>query len=127
MVRSDLSASGVAFTIDTETGFDKVIVVDSIYGLGEFIVQGKVIPDEFVIFKPSLENNIKNPIIGKNIGKKNIKLVYAKDGTKEEKVKTGGSTKVFYYQRRSRQTGKMVFPNLKNISPRNTIVTSRWT
>lgn len=87
MVRSDLSASGVAFTIDTETGFDKVIVVDSIYGLGEFIVQGKVIPDEFVIFKPSLENNIKNPIIGRNIGKKNIKLIYAKDGTKEEKVK----------------------------------------
>src|SRR3989339_234291 len=86
MVRSDVASSGVAFTIDTETGFDKIIVINSIYGLGEFIVQGKVIPDEFVIFKPSLENNIKNPIIGKNIGKKNIKLVYAKDGTKEEKV-----------------------------------------
>ena len=93
MVRSDLSASGVAFTIDTETGFDKVIVVDSIYGLGEFIVQGKVIPDEFVIFKPSLENDIKNPIIGRNIGKKNIKLVYAKDGTKEEKVKPADQQK----------------------------------
>lgn len=86
MVRSDLSASGVAFTIDTETGFDKVVVLNSIYGLGEFIVQGKVIPDEFIIFKPSLDNNIQNPIIGKNIGKKNIKLIYAKDGTKQEKV-----------------------------------------
>lgn len=86
MVRSDLSSSGVAFTIDTETGFDKVIVINGIYGLGEFIVQGKVIPDEFIVFKPSLENKNKNPIIGKNIGKKNIKLVYAKDGTKEEKV-----------------------------------------
>ena len=86
MVRSDLSASGVAFTIDTETGFDKVIVINGIYGLGEFIVQGKVIPDEFIVFKPSLDNNIKSPIIGKNIGKKNIKLVYAKNGTREEKV-----------------------------------------
>lgn len=85
MVRSDLSASGVAFTIDTETGFDKVIVINSIYGLGEFIVQGKVIPDEFIIFKPALDNN-KNPIITKNLGKKNIKLVYAKDGTKQETV-----------------------------------------
>lgn len=86
MVRSDLSVSGVAFTIDTETGFDKVIIINGIYGLGEFIVQGKVIPDEFIIFKPTLELGNKNPIIGKNIGKKNIKLIYAKDGTKEDKV-----------------------------------------
>jgi pyruvate, water dikinase len=85
MVRSDLSVSGVAFTIDTETGFDKVIIINGIYGLGEFIVQGEVIPDEFIIFKPSLENG-KSPIIGKNIGKKNIKLTYAKDGTKKENV-----------------------------------------
>ena len=86
MVRSDLSVSGVAFTIDTETGFDKVIVINGIYGLGEFIVQGKVIPDEFIIFKPTLELGNKNPIIGKNLGKKNIKLIYAKNGTKEDKV-----------------------------------------
>jgi len=86
MVRSDLSSSGVAFTIDTETGFDKVIVINGIYGLGEFIVQGKVIPDEFIIFKPSLESNKKNPIISRNIGKKNIKLIYAKDGTKQSNV-----------------------------------------
>lgn len=86
MVRSDISSSGVAFTIDTETGFDKVIIINGIYGLGEFIVQGKVIPDEFIVFKPALEKGDKNPIIGKNIGKKNIKLTYAKDGTKEEKV-----------------------------------------
>ncbi|MEK9182457.1 MAG: phosphoenolpyruvate synthase, partial [Patescibacteria group bacterium] len=86
MVRSDLSSSGVAFTIDTETGFDKVIVINGIYGLGEFIVQGEVIPDEFIIFKPALENGSKNPVIGRNIGKKNIKLVYAKNGTRREKV-----------------------------------------
>ncbi|MCX6752129.1 MAG: phosphoenolpyruvate synthase [Candidatus Nomurabacteria bacterium] len=86
MVRSDLAVSGVAFTIDTETGFDKVIVITGIYGLGEFIVQGKVIPDEFIIFKTTLDNGSKYPIITKNLGKKNIKLVYAKNGTKEEKV-----------------------------------------
>jgi len=86
MVRSDLSSSGVAFTIDTETGFDKVVVINGTYGLGEFIVQGKVIPDEFIIFKPALDNQSKNPIIGKKIGKKNIKLIYAKDGTKQKKV-----------------------------------------
>ena len=86
MVRSDLSASGVAFTIDTESGFDKVIVINGIYGLGEFIVQGKVIPDEFIVFKPALDKNARSPIIGKKIGKKNIKLVYAKNGTQEVKV-----------------------------------------
>jgi pyruvate,water dikinase len=86
MVRSDKASSGVAFTIDTETGFDKVILINGIYGLGEFIVQGEVIPDEFIVFKPSLDNKVKSPIIAKNIGKKNIKLVYAKNGTKTEKV-----------------------------------------
>ncbi|MFA6256784.1 MAG: phosphoenolpyruvate synthase [Candidatus Paceibacterota bacterium] len=87
MVRSDLSSSGVAFTIDTETGFDKVIVINGIYGLGEYIVQGMVIPDEFIVYKPTLEGGVKNPIIGKHLGKKSIKLVYAKDGTKKENVK----------------------------------------
>ena len=93
MVRSDVASSGVAFTIDTETGFDKVIIVNSIYGLGEFIVQGKVIPDEFIIFKPSLENGAKNSIISRNLGKKNIKLIYAKDGTRQEKVSSGDQQK----------------------------------
>src|SRR3989344_4548316 len=87
MVRSDLASSGVAFTLDTETGFDKVIVINGIYGLGEFIVQGMVIPDEFIVYKPTLEGGVKNPIIGKHLGKKNIKLVYAKNGTKKENVK----------------------------------------
>jgi len=85
MVRSDLSSSGVAFTIDTETGFDKVIVINGIYGLGEFIVQGKVIPDEFVVFKPTLEKGHR-AIIAKDLGKKNIKLVYGSQGTKQKSV-----------------------------------------
>ena len=85
MVRSDLASSGVAFTIDTETGFDKVIVINGIYGLGELIVQGNVIPDEFVIFKTTLENG-HNPIIAKNLGKKSIKLVYSASGTRQKPV-----------------------------------------
>ncbi len=85
MVRSDKSSSGVAFTIDTETGFDKVIVINSIYGLGEFIVQGKVIPDEYIIFKPSLETGHRS-IIHKKLGQKNIKLIYGWSGTKEVRV-----------------------------------------
>ncbi len=85
MVRSDLAASGVAFTIDTETGFDKVVVINGIYGLGELIVQGKVIPDEFIVFKPTLEKGY-SPIISKELGKKNVKLVYAMRGTKQATV-----------------------------------------
>jgi pyruvate,water dikinase len=54
MVRSDLAASGVAFTLDPDTGFDKVVVINSIYGLGENIVQGRSTPDEFVLFKPHI-------------------------------------------------------------------------
>ena len=85
MVRSDLASSGVAFTIDTETGFDKVILINGIYGLGEFIVQGKIIPDEFIVFKPMLENGVQNPIIGKNIGKKISSLFMRKMGRSRKK------------------------------------------
>jgi pyruvate,water dikinase len=86
MVRSDLASSGVAFTIDTESGFDKVIVINGIYGLGEFIVQGKVIPDEFIVFKPSLEGGYQGTI-AKTLGQKNIKLVYSMlGGTKQVNV-----------------------------------------
>ena len=85
MVRSDQASSGVAFTIDTETGFDQIVIINSIYGLGEFIVQGMVVPDEFVVWKPGLEKG-RNAIIGKKLGKKNIKLIYAKTGTKKVNV-----------------------------------------
>jgi len=85
MVRSDKASSGVAFTIDTETGFDKIIVINGIYGLGEFIVQGKVIPDEFIVFKPTLEKGHR-AIIARDIGKKKIKLVYGSHGTKQKSV-----------------------------------------
>jgi len=85
MARSDLSSSGVAFSIDTETGFEKAIIIDSIYGLGELIVQGQVIPDEFIVFKPLLGKSPK-PIISKKLGKQKIKLVYSNRGIKEVRV-----------------------------------------
>ncbi len=70
MIRSDLGSSGIMFTIDTETGFSNVVIIDSIYGLGENIVQGRVNPDEFYVFKPTLA------IIDKTLGEKKIKMVY---------------------------------------------------
>lgn len=77
MVRSDMGASGVIFTIDTESGFQDVIMITSSYGLGEMVVQGKVIPDEFLVAKKML-GKAKLPIIGKRLGAKEQKMVYAK-------------------------------------------------
>lgn len=76
MVRSDLAASGVAFTLDPDTGFDKVVVINSIYGLGENIVQGRSTPDEFVLFKPNIGTEF-NPIFQKKLGEKEWTMVYS--------------------------------------------------
>lgn len=84
MVRSDLGASGVIFTVDTETGFPNVIYITSIYGLGELIVQGKVNPDEFYVFKPGLKAG-KRAIISKKLGSKKRRLVYSAKGRKPTK------------------------------------------
>jgi len=73
MVRSDLSSSGVMFSIDTESGFKDVVFVTGSYGLGENVVQGAVNPDEFYVFKPTLKQGFK-PIISKKIGSKEIKI-----------------------------------------------------
>lgn len=84
MVRSDLASSGVIFTLDTETGFRDVIFITGAYGLGENVVQGAVIPDEFYVFKPTLRQGLR-PIIRKSIGDKKIKMIY---GTGESKALT---------------------------------------
>lgn len=78
MVRSDKGVSGVIFTIDTETGFDKVVLVTASYGLGETIVQGRVIPDQFYLYKPLVEKNSFS-ILERKLGKKKIKMVYTKN------------------------------------------------
>ena len=82
MVGSDLGASGVTFTLDTESGFPDVILITSSYGLGEMIVQGKVVPDEFLVAKQMI-GKAPLPIIGKRLGSKETKLVYAPRGSKE--------------------------------------------
>ncbi|MBU0707970.1 phosphoenolpyruvate synthase [Patescibacteria group bacterium] len=81
MVRSDKAASGVMFTIDTESGFDKVVLINSSYGLGENIVQGKVTPDEYYVFKPTLAKGYK-AILARKLGKKNIKMIYSNNPAK---------------------------------------------
>ena len=80
MVRSDLGGAGVMFSIDTETGFDKVVLVNAAWGLGENVVQGTVDPDEYQVFKPFLSQPLLVPIIEKKLGEKAKKMVYAQDG-----------------------------------------------
>ncbi len=79
MVRSDLGASGVVFTLDTDSGFRDAVFVTSAYGLGETIVQGAVNPDEFYVYKPALRAG-KRAILRRNLGAKAIKMIYAEPG-----------------------------------------------
>ncbi|MEJ7554686.1 MAG: pyruvate, water dikinase [Aquificaceae bacterium] len=83
MVRSDMGASGVMFTLDTESGFKDVVVINATYGLGELLVQGMVTPDEYMVFKPTLQAGY-SAIIEKKLGRKDRKMVY---GTGQERVK----------------------------------------
>ncbi|HZI95821.1 MAG TPA: phosphoenolpyruvate synthase [Candidatus Paceibacterota bacterium] len=83
MVRSDLASSGIMFTLDTETGFSNVVLINSIFGIGEMIVKGLITPDEFYVFKPTLKQGYK-AIIRKDLGRKTKKYVYnKKNGLKE--------------------------------------------
>ena len=85
MVRSDIGAAGVMFTIDTESGFSDVVFITSSYGLGETVVQGAVNPDEFYVHKPALKAG-KQAVIRRNLGSKQIKMEFS---TPEEKAATG--------------------------------------
>jgi pyruvate,water dikinase len=85
MVRSDLGAAGVMFTIDTESGFEDVVFITSSYGLGETVVQGAVNPDEFYVHKPMLAAGHRS-VIRRNLGSKLIEMVFA---TPEEKAASG--------------------------------------
>jgi len=80
MVRSDSGSAGVMFSIDTETGFDKVVLIDAAWGLGENVVQGAVNPDEYAVFKPFLSDPSLTPIIEKKLGTKAQKMIYATEG-----------------------------------------------
>ncbi|MGH8282349.1 MAG: phosphoenolpyruvate synthase, partial [Gammaproteobacteria bacterium] len=87
MARSDLGASGVLFTLDTESGFDKVVFITASYGLGETVVQGAVNPDEYYVYKPALEAG-KYPIVRRNLGSKTIMMIYGDGDAHGHGVKT---------------------------------------
>ncbi|MBT8441446.1 MAG: phosphoenolpyruvate synthase [Gammaproteobacteria bacterium] len=87
MVRSDIGASGVMFTLDTESGFREMVLITSAYGLGETVVQGAVNPDEFYVYKPALRAN-KRSILRKNLGSKAIKMTYAETNAEGQMVQT---------------------------------------
>lgn len=88
MVRSDKASSGVMFSLDTESGFPDVVLINSAWGLGEMIVQGEVIPDEFLVFKPFLEKKGLSPIIHKSLGKKERRMVYADSQKKPTRIES---------------------------------------
>lgn len=79
MVRSDIACSGVMFTLDTESGFREVVVINGAWGLGEAVVQGMATPDEWIIFKPTLKLGFR-PIVTRKLGVKEVKMVFADDG-----------------------------------------------
>ncbi|PIJ51838.1 phosphoenolpyruvate synthase [Erwinia sp. OLTSP20] len=86
MVRSDLAASGVMFTIDTESGFDQVVFITAALGLGEMVVQGAVNPDEYYVHKPTLAAG-RPAIVRRNMGSKKVRMVYADSREHGQQVK----------------------------------------
>ncbi|KAF3280330.1 hypothetical protein TWF132_011793 [Orbilia oligospora] len=88
MVRSDIGGSGVMFSIDTESGFDKVVLINAAWGLGENVVQGAVNPDEYQVFKPLLADTMTVPIIQKKLGEKEVKVVYGDENMPTRNVST---------------------------------------
>ena len=81
MVRSDTGASGVIFTLDTESGFRDAVLVTSAYGLGENVVAGRVDPDEFIVFKTTLKRGF-SPIVRRRVGGKHVRMIYSGHGTR---------------------------------------------
>jgi pyruvate,water dikinase len=85
MVRSDRASAGVLFTLDTETGFPDVILINSSYGLGESVVKGRVDPDEYLVFKPTLQKGFR-PIVKRGVGAKQEKMIYAERGAQSTRI-----------------------------------------
>ncbi len=89
MVKADKSSSGVMFTVDTETGFPKALIINGAWGLGENVVKGTVNPDQFIVFKDRLDDEACNPILDRVLGSKEVKMIYASDeGNSTENVPT---------------------------------------
>ena len=107
MVRSDVGASGVLFTVDTESGFDRAVFITSSYGLGEAVVQGAVNPDEFYVYKPALRAG-RPAILKRSVGEKAMKMVYAARAPRRREHRLhgrrrGGSRPVQHHRCRGRR------------------------
>jgi len=87
MIRSDIGASGVIFTLDTESGFRDAVFITGSYGLGETVVQGAVNPDEFYVYKPAIKSN-HSAILRRNLGSKEIKMIYTDSTSPDTAIKT---------------------------------------
>ncbi|MGH8220280.1 MAG: phosphoenolpyruvate synthase [Steroidobacteraceae bacterium] len=96
MVRSDRAGAGVMFSIDTETGFDKLVVINASWGVGENVVQGAVDPDEYEVYKPLLAERDLVPIIEKTLGEKAQKMIYASEGPPTRNVPTSQAERESY-------------------------------
>ncbi|MEK9186174.1 MAG: PEP/pyruvate-binding domain-containing protein, partial [Patescibacteria group bacterium] len=102
MVRSDLGCSGVAFTLDTESGFKDIVLINGSWGLGEMIVQGEVIPDEFLVSKIKLQTKNYKPIIDKRLGDKNQKMIYSPtNSSRDSSIK---NTKIISTSRKEKES-----------------------
>ena len=125
MVRSDLGASGVMFTLDTDSGFRDVVFITASYGLGETVVQGAVNPDEFYVYKPALRDG-HQPILRRTLGAKAIKMVYAPAAQAEKRVLTvdvpeADRSRFCLSRRRPHRTAR------SRRSSSRTITAARWT
>jgi pyruvate, water dikinase len=96
MVRSDIGGAGVMFSIDTESGFDRIVLINAAWGLGENVVQGSVTPDEYQIYKPLLEDPSLVPIVEKKLGTKERKMIYAGEGGTTKNVPTSKAERARY-------------------------------
>ena len=97
MVRSDIGGSGVMFSIDTESGFDQVVLINAAWGLGENVVQGAVSPDEYQVYKPFLNKPELKPIVRKTLGAKKIKMIYGgANGPSTRNVPTSKAERVSF-------------------------------
>ena len=123
MVRSDLGASGVMFTMDTESGFPDAVFITSSYGLGEAVVQGAVNPDEFYVYKPALRAG-RPAILKRGVGSKATKMIYAADRKRPDNASSSMSIR--------RSEAASPSPTRKSLSwraslPSRSITGDRWT
>jgi pyruvate,water dikinase len=96
MVRSDLAGAGVLFTLDTDTGFPNVVLIHAAWGLGENVVKGTVTPDQYVVFKPILDDARRRPILARTLGSKALKMIYGQAGAPTENVETTSAEREAY-------------------------------